>query len=121
MRSRLTLLSAGWFAVLVLIVLFGRGWVRGSFGDLAVVPWLAATLGILWPRPIFKRALAALAVAVGLECLQLVSHVQPEDPLWVHLIFGSTFDPWDLLHYGLGAALGVGIERALQGKLKNER
>ena len=121
MRVRNALLCGAWFAVLVLIVRFGTGWVRGSFGDLVVVPWLASALGVLWPTPILKRVVAALGVAFCLEFLQLVSHVRPEDPLWIHLIFGSTFDLWDLLHYTVGAAVGVSVEEGLRRRVESRK
>lgn len=107
-------LSLAWFTALVLIVLFGRGWIRGSFGDLAVVPWVIHSLGVLppltdWTR---TRVAAGLGLATTLECIQLLNLVTPEDPQWMHLIFGSTFDPLDLAHYVVGAAIAWMLERA---------
>jgi hypothetical protein len=104
--------SLGWFAVLVGIVLFGHGWVRASFGDLCVVPWVIASVGIL-PRlaPYVRGRVAfGLGLAVFLEVLQLAGRVGPDDPQWMHLVFGSTFDPLDLVHYVVGAGVALGLE-----------
>ncbi|MCA9569915.1 MAG: DUF2809 domain-containing protein [Myxococcales bacterium] len=112
---RCLLLSAAWFAVLVAIVLWGRGWIRASFGDLAVVPWVIHSVGIvpvLAPR-IVPRVVFGLGLACTLEGLQLLGNVGPDDPLWMHLIFGSTFDPMDLVHYVVGALVAFGLEHRL--------
>lgn len=111
--------SVGWFAVLVAIVLFGHGWIRASFGDLCVVPWVIASVGV-WPRlaPLVKGRVAfGLGLAVVLELLQLAGQVGPDDPQWMHLIFGSTFDPLDLVHYVIGAAVAFGVETLLAPRM----
>lgn len=92
------------FALLVFIAFGTTGWVRGSLGDLVVVVWVASCLGTLLHRWAVCSGLA-LALATVLECGQLLGSVGPDDPLWMHLIFGSTFDPLDLLHYAIGAVL----------------
>lgn len=92
------------FGVLVGIAFGTTGWVRGSLGDLVVVIWVASCLGVLLHRWVWCAGLA-LALATLLELLQLLGRVQPGDPLWMHLIFGSTFDPLDLLHYAIGAVV----------------
>lgn len=110
--ARCLALSVGWFVILVAIVLWGRGWFRASFGDLAVVPWVIHSVGIL---PVFAprivgRVLFGLGLATTLELLQLAGQVGPDDPLWMHLVFGSTFDPLDLAHYVVGAVVALGLE-----------
>lgn len=113
---RCAALSASWFAVLVAIVLFGHGWIRASFGDLAVVPWVIHSLGALpwWTENVRGRVLFGFGLAVTLEFLQLFGQVGPDDPLWMHLVFGSTFDPLDLLHYAVGAVLAFGLEQLIR-------
>lgn len=104
-------LAVGLFVCLAAIALFTRGWVRGSLGDLVVVVWLANVLTVAGPlrgRPVWGAA-AALSVAVGLEGLQLLDLVERDSPFWMHMVFGATFDPLDLVHYAVGAVLAGAI------------
>lgn len=108
---RAAALCVGSFAVLVVIAFGTTGWIRGSLGDLVVVIWVAsvlATVGPLRTRWAWCAGLA-LALATTLECLQLLGKVDRDAPLWQHLIFGSTFDPLDLLHYAIGAGVAYGL------------
>lgn len=105
------------FALLVFIAFGTTGWVRGSLGDLVVVIWVASCLGTLLHRWALCAGLA-LALATFLECGQLLGHVDPDDPLWMHLIFGSTFDPLDLLHYGIGAGIAWALLAAKRQPVK---
>lgn len=101
------------FVVLVGIAFGTTGWIRGSLGDLVVVIWVASGLACVGPgvgRPAICAALA-LALATALECGQLLGKVDADAPLWMHLVFGSTFDPLDLVHYALGALVGWAILR----------
>ena len=101
------------FVVLVVIAFGTTGWIRGSLGDLIVVIWVASALAtVIRGRPALCAGLA-LALATALECGQLLGKVDADAPLWMHLVFGSTFDPLDLLHYAIGALVGWGILRAL--------
>ena len=104
------------FVVLVGIAFGTTGWIRGSLGDLVVVIWVASALASVGPgvgRPAVCAGLA-LTLATALECGQLLGKVDADAPLWMHLIFGSTFDPLDLVHYAIGAVAGWGILRALR-------
>lgn len=106
-------LSLGWFAVLFCIWAFTTGWVRGSMGDLSVVAWVAHSVGVVFPVDVRWRAGFALLLAGGLECGQLLGKVGPDDPEWMHIVFGSTFDPVDLAMYAVGALVAVGVEALL--------
>ena len=99
-----------------MVIAFGTtGWVRGSLGDLVVVIWVASAVSIV--GPLVKRPAVAAGFAVGLattlELLQLLGKVDADSPLWAHLIFGSTFDPLDLVHYAIGGVLGYALIRRL--------
>lgn len=89
----------------------GRVWVRGSVGDVLIVPFLVHGLGILVPRHAQWRIAAVGLFALGAELLQLAKLVAPDAPDWLHLTLGSTFDPWDLLGYSIG--IGVAILTAV--------
>jgi hypothetical protein len=89
----------------------GRALIRGLGGDLLVVIFLVACLASI-PWGSATRRVAAIAVfAVVTECSQLLGLVGPESPMVAHLLFGSTFDPYDLAAYAAGLAVAAGLER----------
>ncbi len=96
----------------------GVSWIRGMLGDVLVVVLMHFALGAIWSAHWRWRALVSLVIAAVVECIQLLKLVQPEDPFWMHLIFGSTFDPMDLLAYVLGAVAAVGLEVVLDKRLQ---
>lgn len=89
-----------------------ESWVRHHLGDVLVVVFLIGMARWIWPRR-SARVLSGgvLAVAFAIEFLQLW---QPpflqaiRSTVLGQIIFGSYFDWWDFLHYGLGAGLGYG-------------
>ena len=89
-----------------------ESWVRHHLGDVLVVVFLIGVARWIWPRR-SARVLSGgvLAVAFAIECLQLW---QPpflqaiRATVLGQIIFGSYFDGWDFLHYGVGAWLGYG-------------
>jgi hypothetical protein len=86
----------------------GRAFVRGALGDVLVVAFLYFTLGALtrWrPR---TRLLAVGGLALATELSQLVPRGLRSAA--VDLTVGATFDPWDLLCYGIGLALAWLVE-----------
>lgn len=90
----------------------GRVWIRGLGGDLLVVIFLVACVASL-PMGTWRRRVVGVGVfAVVVECLQLLELVGPESPFVAHLILGSTFDPVDLVVYGVGLAVAAVLEVA---------
>jgi hypothetical protein len=90
----------------------GRVWVRGLGGDLLVVIFLVACLASL-PVGSWRGRVAGVAVfATAVECLQLLELVGPDSPFVAHLILGSTFDPVDLVVYGVGLVVAAVLERS---------
>jgi Protein of unknown function (DUF2809) len=94
----------------------GRELVRGHFGDVAATMLVYALLGgaghalARWPlRSVASRLLATLAIAAGIEAGQLV---WSGAGLLGELVLGSSFDGWDFVAYGLGAALAALYDRA---------
>lgn len=86
----------------------GRAFVRGALGDVLVVAFLYFVLGAVtrWrPR---TRLVAVSGLAVATELSQLVPRGVRSTA--VDLTVGATFDPWDLLWYGLGLALAWLLE-----------
>ncbi len=79
----------------------GAWLVRGYLGDVVIVIFLVAVLGAgtTWRRN--TRILLVLAGVGGLELLQIWNH--PHGATGVAL--GTTFDPFDLAAYGVGAVL----------------
>lgn len=110
MRRAHALIAALWLCVGAFVLLYagpGRELVRGSLGDVMVVPFLVHALGLLWPAHHRARIVGVGLLALGVELLQLAELAGPHSPWWVHLTLGSTFDPWDLLGYGLGLVLAA--------------
>ena len=87
----------------------GRAFVRGSVGDVLVVPFLVHLLGIVIPSRHALRIAAVGVFAIGVELFQLAELVGPDAPAWLHLTLGSTFDLWDLVGYAVGMAVASGI------------
>ncbi len=95
---------------------WGTGLVRGFGGDVLVVVVMVAglaSIGLGRPR---SRLIGVGAFAVGTELFQGLGLVGPESHWLLHLTLGSTFDPWDLVAYGLGLAVAAGLERAWGGR-----
>jgi len=119
-------LAPGLTAVLCLVAAAGvltyRGpgwvWVRGFVGDVLVVVFGVALLALgpvgRWPH----RVAAMASIAVGAELLQLLQLVGPDAHWFWHLTLGSTFDPVDLLAYGVGLVIAAGLERAWAPRLQ---
>lgn len=110
MRARHALLMGLFLLGGIAVVLYagpGRAWVRGSLGDVLVIPFLVHGLGVLIPRHVAWRLVLVGGLALGTELLQLADLVAPEAPAWLHLTLGSTFDPWDLLGYSVGLGLAA--------------
>lgn len=98
---------------LVSIAAFTTGGVRGYLGDVLVVTFIAAvaaTGDLGTPR---QRLSATAAIAVGTELFQALELVGPDAPLLLHLTLGSTFDPLDLVAYGIGLGLAALLEGTL--------
>ena len=84
--------------------------VRGHLGDVAIIVFLVAglaTVGIGTPR---GRLVGVGAFAVAVELWQGLGLVAPDAPFLVHLMVGSTFDPVDLVFYGIGLAVAAATQ-----------
>ena len=100
-------LAALWFAVGVVIWAFTTGVIRGWGGDLAVVAFITHLAGVIKPVHVGIRGGGALLFAFVVEGLQTLKLVTPDSPEWMHVLFGSTFDPMDFVHYTVSAGLAV--------------
>lgn len=95
----------------LLLFAFAHGPLRGFVGDVLVVVFLDAALATLSLGSARTRLPFVAALSVGLEGLQALHLVDKEAPALLHLLLGSTFDPWDLLAYALGLLPAVALER----------
>ncbi len=93
------------------------GWLS-KYGGVALWATLVYFL-VLWVRPqlaVARTALLCLAISVAVEFFQLTP--VPRALYEVHpafaLVFGTTFNAWDLPAYAAGALLGAGIHAAFQ-------
>jgi hypothetical protein len=82
----------------------GHAFVRGHVGDVAASMLVYAILGLVWRAPLIARATATLAIAIGVELAQIVWHPRSTAG---GLLFGTTFDPWDVAAYVTGVAVAV--------------
>ena len=86
----------------------GRAVVRGHVGDVAAAMFVYAALGLTgWSRR--SRVAAALIIAALVEVGQTVWSPAGRSGVGA-LLIGSVFDPWDLVAYVVGVAVGVAWE-----------
>ena len=85
----------------------GAWLVRGYLGDVVIVIFLVATLGAVTSLALITRLALILAVAVGLEFFQMWHHQRGV----AGVALGTTFDPYDLCAYSLGALIIWALER----------
>jgi hypothetical protein len=76
-------------------------------GDVAIIVFLVAALGVCWPRHTTARLVAVVALAVAAELFQTWHHVRGA----AGVALGTTFDPYDLVAYAAGAALAWYLSR----------
>jgi hypothetical protein len=108
---RFLLLLAIAFAIGIGVLLYrgpGQPIVRGHVGDVAAAMAVYAVIGLaaarFRPTRIAIRAGLAFAIAALVEIGQ---SLWTEHSTAGHLVFGNTFDPWDLLAYAIGAVLAA--------------
>src|SRR5678815_2065965 len=110
MRRRMLYLAATALAIGAAVLLYrgpGRPFVRGHVGDVAATMLVYALLGLAWRTRPLVRALATLAIAGAIECVQLVWHARSTAG---ELLIGGYFDPWDLLAYAVGVAIATACD-----------
>lgn len=94
--------------LMICILLFfpKTGWIRGTAGDFIVVVFLYFFLrGSFLLSPI-RSALISLAVSFsveGLQYLRILDLLHLSDFKAARIIFGSVYDPMDLIAYAAGA------------------
>lgn len=111
MYRRFVLLLAVAFAIGIGVLVYrgpGQPIVRGHVGDVAAAMAVYAVISLaaarFRPTRIAVRAVIAFGIAALVEVGQSLWTVQSTAG---HLVFGNTFDPWDLLAYAIGAGLAA--------------
>ena len=108
-RLRAAVASAGCVALGLGMQLFDRSPLIDVLGSVLYVVVFGLVILLAWPKlPAIAVSSVALAIAVGVELLQLTSipaAVVDAVPA-ARLLFGSAFDPWDLAAY-LGGAVAL--------------
>ena len=94
--------------LMICILLFfpKTGWIRGTAGDFIVVVFLYFSLGGSFLLSPIRSALISLAVSFGIEGLQylrILDLLHLSDFKAARIIFGSVYDPMDLIAYAAGA------------------
>lgn len=111
MYRRFLLLLAVAFAIGIGVLVYrgpGQPIVRGHVGDVAAAMAVYAVISLVAVRFRPTRIGARAGIAFGFAAL-----VEVGQSLWTvhstagHLVFGNTFDPWDLLAYAIGAGLAA--------------
>lgn len=87
------------------IFFYGTGMMRSYGGDIVVVLFLYALVSLIVRSSPHKKALGVFLFACVVELFQLIG-IDATTPLG-QLTIGSTFDPFDLLAYGIGTYLAV--------------
>lgn len=87
----------------------GAWLVRGYAGDVVIVIFLVAVLGLVTSLRVGPRIALVVALAAGLELFQLWHHQRGI----TGVALGTTFDPYDLGAYGLGALIAWAVESKL--------
>lgn len=103
-------LAAFWAAVMAGVLLGTSGWVRGALGDVAVVAFLAALVGVVRPANPWGRAFACFALGTAVKGFQALGVVDDAWPRWLQIAVGRTADWGDVLAYALGGVLAVAAE-----------
>ncbi len=101
------------FVALVLLATLGAGWgwVRGFSGDVLAVMWVYYALAaVLRARPALLAG-AAFLMGVAIELAQYLAAslgIRISDPI-LRTVFGATPDWWDVLAYGFGSVVVLGL------------
>jgi hypothetical protein len=102
--------------IIIVKIFSGNQFIRGFIGDTIVILLVYFFIKIFSDFHALKLTLFTLAIAFTTESLQylrLASYLGLEhNPLAV-LIFGSVFDPYDLVAYTIGAVLVYFIDTKL--------
>lgn len=88
----------------------GALFLRGTMGDVLVVPFLYFLWAAARPTPWHIRAIGTYSLAAAIEFFQLLELVDADSHILLQLTLGTTFDPWDFVAYAVGLGIGVGIE-----------
>jgi len=109
-RWRARSIAIGMALACGLIFIGVRGWIRSFGGDILVVIFLVACLASIPVGRPRSRLIGVGAFAVSVECFQGLGWVTRDAHWLAHLILGSTFDPVDLVAYGIGLAMAAACE-----------
>lgn len=113
-RTQNAVVAAVALALGLLCLLWGQqhwpgAWlVRGYLGDVAIIVFLVAALGVVWPRQAKARLVGVVGLAVAAEVFQTWHHVRGT----AGVALGTTFDPYDLVAYAVGAVIARYLARS---------
>jgi hypothetical protein len=113
-RSQNAFVATVALALGLLCLVWGRqhwpgAWlVRGYLGDVVIIVFLVAALGVVWPSHATARLVGVVGLAVAAELFQTWHHVRGA----AGVALGTTFDPYDLVAYAVGAAIAWYLMRS---------
>lgn len=104
------------FVLCMSVLLYGgpfHQFIRNSIGDVLAVVFLYFLLGIVRPGSLVLRTIITGVIACAIESVQLTGIIPHDAPTLVLLLFGSHFDPWDILAYFVGLVVAVAVEYSI--------
>lgn len=120
MPNRLAYFAAAVFIFLLEIAIargiFGRGFIRGSVGDILAIMLLYTFFRACTMRPPAATALLATVIGFVVEILQyfhFASLIGLKPGSILSIMLGTVFSFQDLLMYCIGGALAYGIDQYL--------
>ncbi|HMV44308.1 MAG TPA: DUF2809 domain-containing protein [Leptospiraceae bacterium] len=118
-RKRYLTLSIISFLICVLIVLLfsNHGFIRGFLGDLIIVIFLFFSIKLIYPFSNFALSLSVVIFAYCIEFTQYIKIIPLlglKENIFTKIVFGSVFDPFDLLAYTVGGVISYRIGNKIE-------
>ncbi|MEB3830876.1 DUF2809 domain-containing protein [Phormidium sp. CCY1219] len=104
------------FAGVAILFYKGPGWqfFRFYVGDVVAVAFLYFLLSLFWKAAAYWRAAAIGAIATAIELAQLWELTPKNGSFVSTIVFGSQFELWDFVAYGVGLAIALAVDFALK-------
>lgn len=103
--------------VIIVLIFSSHGFIRGFLGDLVIVILLFSLVKTFYLFSNLKLAIAVVLFAYLIEFTQYIKIIPLlgfKENFITKIIFGSIFDPFDLLAYTLGGIISYFIGNQLE-------
>ncbi len=98
------------FLFLIIIFYSKNLFIRGFLGDVVIISFFVFGIKTFFPIKLFKISIFVLLFAFFVEFTQyfkVLKFLQIQENLFTKIIFGSTFDPFDLVAYFIGFIISI--------------